>query len=324
MTRNKAWRTVFSQLVLAGFLAGGAHAQIQPPKADAAPRSLLVEMTNKSRSIKCAEDDNVTIEIRNRGVKSFSIEALNPAYAKDITVDNLDPNWAGCDMSKDPKFEATSAPKREVMYEDDKVVVYGITQPSFWRPLRAVVKVAGKEDAGLHLLQVFVKHDGRQSEIAVMYPQDGYWRMKALPPTHLPDTGFGSSFLIGPVEHDQRPVVNLTEVVFDPGSMTYRLAFAAGGSAVVKIAGYDTVRTKLDITLDGVNQKDKPFTVLRSMFVEKGNGDVESAWWIDGTGDTKEANIMKFDATARDVRFGRAEKWNRNTSAPDMRFYNFR
>ncbi len=311
----------FSLVLGAGLLNSLAVADDYPA---AVSRNMLVEMSNKSRTIKCAEDDNVTIEFKNRAVKQFSVEALNPVYAKQITVDNLEPNWAGCDMSKDPVFAVQAPPKREVLFENEKIVVYGITQPSFWRPVRAHVRIGDRVETNLHLLQLFVKHDGKQSEIVVMYPQDGYWRMKALPPKHLPDSGFGSSFLIGPVEQDQRPVVNLKQVVFDPALMRYELSYERGGSATVDVAGFDEVRTRLDVRLQDVAQKSQPFAVLRSMYVEKGNGDVESVWWRNPRGDVSETPIMKFDALTRDARFGRAEKWNRNTSAPDMRFFEFR
>ena len=36
----------------------------------------------------------------------------------------------------------------------------------------------------------------------MLYPQDGYWRARPLPPVNLKWSAYGSSFLVGPVEFD--------------------------------------------------------------------------------------------------------------------------
>ena len=46
-------------------------------------------------------------------------------------------------------------------------------------------------------------------------------------------TAYGSSFLIGPVEMQQRPIVDIKEIVFDAQARTFRLEFARGGAAVI-------------------------------------------------------------------------------------------
>ena len=41
----------------------------------------------------------------------------------------------------------------------------------------------------------------------VLYPPDGYWRARPLPFEDMRWTAYGSSFLVGPVETQERPIV---------------------------------------------------------------------------------------------------------------------
>ena len=64
----------------------------------------------------------------------------------------------------------------------------------------------------------------------MLYPQDGYWRARPLPPANLKWSAYGSSFLVGPIEFEQRPFVNIREVVFDPNTKTFRLSSRAAAA----------------------------------------------------------------------------------------------
>ena len=107
----------------------------------------------------------------------------------------------------------------------------GYTFPSFWRPNAVPVRVGARVEAGLHLLQLFVKFRERTEEVLVLYPADGYWRARPLPPAHLRWSAYGSSFLVGPVETQIRPIVDLKEIVFDPEKKSFLLTFKRGGQA---------------------------------------------------------------------------------------------
>jgi hypothetical protein len=159
----------------------------------------------------------------------------------------------------------------------------------------------------------------------VLYPADGYWRIRPLPPAHLAWSAYGSSLLIGPVEPQGRPVVNIREVAFDPVAKTFRLTFDQGGEAVVTLSHLDRDRLTLDVhfnrPIDG-----KPFAALRSMYVTEFNADVARiAAREEGARSWREEPIMAFKgAKATDVWTGRLVPSRHNTSAPDIVFNRFR
>lgn len=285
-------------------------------------QDVSVDVVNRSVPILCAEDDNVYIQFLRAGIRHMRIEAVHPPYIDKLTVDNTLPDFTNCDMSADPVFHAQ--PKREVLFEDQRMKLVLVTQDSFWRPSIATVRVGAEVRQGVHLVQLFWKHRGAlETEVIVMYPQDGYWRAKPLPPAALSETAYGSSFLVGPVTFDQRPVVDLTEVTFDPANVTFGVRFRAGGTATLKISP-DANRTAVDVEFDPGHTADVPFAALRSMYVASENGDVDIAQWAD-QGQRRTAPIMQFQtARTNEARFGRDVLWPRNTSAPDMVFRGFR
>ena len=85
---------------------------------------------------------------------------------------------------------------------------------SFWRPNQVPVRVADRVENGLHLLQLWTRGPSRSEEVLVLYPADGYWRARPLAPSNLNWSAYGSSFLIGPVESEARPVVDIKDVVY--------------------------------------------------------------------------------------------------------------
>ena len=186
------------------------------------------------------------------------------------------------------------------------------------------MRIGDRVEEGLHLVQLWQIRPNGGEEVLVFYPQDGYWRARPLGPKGRDLTAFGSSFLVGPVEVDQRPLVRLREIAFDPKARTFTLDFAAGGSATLKLAEVTANRLALDVTLSKAIPG-KPFAALRSMYVTEFNNDVARvAVRPKGERRWREADIMAFTGgPATDIWAGRTVPSQHNTSSPDMVFKAF-
>jgi hypothetical protein len=281
-------------------------------------------VTNASEPVLCAEKDNVTINLASRDVRRFRIEAAHPAYIGTIQRDSFEADWTGCTAPGDPTPAPQQPPKRATLYEEIELWVVGLTFPSFWRPATATVRIGDRIEKGIHLLQVWMIRPMGGEEVAVLYPQDGYWRLRPLAPAGLAPTAFGSSFLIGPVETEGRPIVKIREVSFDPKARTFTLAFERGGIATVRLAKADQNRNALEVAFDkGVDGR--PFAALRSMYVTDFNNDVARiAVREKGAKGWREEPVMAFKrATATDLWAGRTVPSRHNTSSPDLVFSAF-
>jgi hypothetical protein len=288
---------------------------------------LAVDVTNASEPVLCAEKDNVTLNISARDVKSFRIEAAHPAYITALQRDSFEADWTACDMKGDPAFAppvAVTVPKRVTVYEEIEMWVVGLTFPTFWRPATATLRIGDRVEQGLHLIQVWMIRPMGGEEVLVLYPQDGYWRIRPKAPAGMATTAFGSSFLLGPIEQEGRPIVRIKEIVFDPPSKTFTLHFERGGTAVIKLAQVDQNRHRLDVTFDKPTDG-KPFAALRSMFITDFNNDVARVAVRDkGSKGWREDGIMTFKkATTTDLWAGRTSISRHNTSSPDMVFSDF-
>ena len=135
----------------------------------------------------------------------------------------------------------------------------------------------------------------------------------------------GSSFLIGPVEVQGRPIVDLKEVTFDPKTKSFALLFANGGRATVSLDTLNYERLSLDVKFDQAIAG-KPFASMRSMYVTEFNADVARiAVREENAKAWREEPIMSFGkAKATDAWAGRLVPSRHNTSAPDMIFNHFR
>ena len=293
--------------------------------AVAAPDDLAVEVRNKSEPVLCAEKDNVTIETASPEVRRFRIEAAHPAYIAGLIKDNWEADWTACDMTGDPSFAPPTPPRRVTFYESIEYWLVGYTFPTFWRPADTTFRVGDRVEKGLHLVQLWKLGKDRSHELLVLYPQDGYWRARPMPPSHLASTAYGSSFLVGPIEQDGRPVVNIKEIVFDPKTLSFSLAFKDGSNGVVKLEGVDENRMVLDVALDKPVTGGKPFAMLRSMYVTEFNNDVSRIAVREPSAPRwREEHIMPFtSAKATHVWMGRHNFSQHNTSSPDMVFRNF-
>ena len=306
-------------------LAVLAAAALFPGSALAASLDMFgVEVKNLSEPVLCAEKDNVTLTFANPKVTQFRIEAAHPVYINTLQKDSFEADWTACDFAGEV-LSQPPPPRKVTLYEDVELWVTGYTFPTFWRDRKVPFSVGGKTDDGFHLVQVWVRHNERAEEVLVLYPTDGYWRARPLPPQHLGWSAYGSSFLIGPVEDAGRPVVNFKSVDFDPASRTFDIAFERGGSAKLRIGKLDAERMQIDVTFDqGISGG--PFAAMRSMYVTRFNNDVADIAVLEkGAQSWREEPVMSFAgaASATDVWTGRHALSRHNTSSPDTVFSAF-
>lgn len=292
-------------------LAGWACAAVAAP----------VDFVNASRVTQCAEEDNVYVKLLGPRISSFRIRAEHPPYIATVTTDSTAPDFTACDMSQDPSFPFT--PRKVILYEDARIRLVGHTFPTFWRPEVVDFRVGTRSEPGLHLVQLLKRGPKRDIEILVVYPSDGYWRLKPLPPPALEDSAYGSSFLFGPVEEDGRPYVAIRSIAFEPATLTFRLAYRNGTRGTLKVAAATRTRTSLTLKLAPPVAADQPFSALRSMYVTTAQADVAVAAWAAGPRQHS-APILEFKGIkAPAARFGRVERSQHNLSAPDLVFDRF-
>jgi hypothetical protein len=305
-------------LLLLAFLAlSPAHA--------ATLDGLAVDVQNLSEPVLCAEKDNVTLALASPQARAFRVEAVHPSYIGTLREDRFAPDFTACGAELTPQTTEVKPPRRVTFYEDVETWVTGYTFANFWRPNDVPFRIGDRVERGLHVVQLWVRRNERAEEVLVIYPGDGYWRLRPLPPPHLGWSSYGSSVLIGPVEQDGRPVVNLASIDFDPATKTFRLVFSRGGGATVRVGALDRDRLALDVALDGVVEG-KPFAALRSMYVTEFNADVARvATRAPGAPGWREEPIMTYrGGPATDLWTGRLVPSRHNTSAPDIVFSGFR
>jgi hypothetical protein len=310
-----------TQLAIAALLVGVASVVAHA----ATLNGLAVDVVNQSEPVLCAEKDNVTLALTSPQVKSFRIEAAHPAYVGALQRDSFEADWTACDLSGDPAHKSgTAVTTRRTLYEEPALWVVGWTFPTYWRPSTATVRIGDKVEKGLHMLQIWTIRPMGGEEVLILYPQDGYWRIRPKAPQGAAPTAFGSSFLIGPVEVEGRPIVKISDVAIDPKTQTLTVTFARGGSATVKIAGVDQNKHTLDVNLSAP-VVGLPFGMLRSMYVTDFNNDVARvAVREPGAKGWREDGIMSFKgAKATDIWAGRSTISRHNSSSPDMVFGGF-
>jgi hypothetical protein len=309
----RAWRE---------WLAAGLSLLAATVAAHAAD-ALAVDVINESEPTLCAEKDNVYLKLQSGGARRFTVEAVHPAYAGTIVVDRFAPDFANCDMSKDPVFK--SERRQVTLYESAEWRLVGHSFDSFWRPNQVPVRVGNRTENGLHLLQLWTSRHGGFDEVLVLYPADGYWRARPMPPANLRWSAYGSSFLVGPVETQGRPLVDIKDVAYEPATKTFTLNFVRGGSATLRVETLNEDRIALDVTLSQSAGAQRPFAALRSMFVSEGNADVARIGWRGKDSERwLEEPVMDFKrATASELWTGRLVPSRHNTSAPDLVFRGF-
>src|SRR5215468_8607631 len=175
---------------------------------------LAVDVINASVPTLCAEKDNVTLNLVSPAVRRFTVEAAHPAYIGGIGNDRAAPDFSHCDFAAAALAPAPS--RRVTIFETEDWQLVGHKLPSFWRTSDVAVRVGERVETGIHLLQLWTRYEERAEEVLVLYPPDGYWRARPLPPAHMRWSAYGSSFLVGPIEDAARPFVDVSEVKFEP------------------------------------------------------------------------------------------------------------
>lgn len=291
------------------------------PASAASLGMLGVTVDNKSEPVLCAEKDNVSLTFASGEVKQFRIEAAHPAYIGTLREETSDPDWTACDFTGEAVN--VNPPRRTTIYEHIEWWVVAHRNDTFWRPTTAKVRVDGTVHEGVHMLQLWVISHMGGEEVLVLYPQDGYWRLRPKAPAGRQPTTFGSSVLIGPVGEDKgRLVVDIDEVAIDTRTRTFTLQFKDGGSARVQLAKLDAERHRLDVTFDKP-VSGKPFAAMRSMYVTRLNNDVSDVAVLEKSASAwREQPIMEFTGAkgATDLWAGRTTISRHNTSSPDMIF----
>lgn len=294
----------------------------------AAPASVTV--SNHSRPTACAEEDNVSFQLQAPGITRLRVEALPPPYLDQIERDVTAPDFSGCHFDggthpTDPAYRFRE--RRVVLHDGPRWRIVGLTLPTFWRPQQVPVRIGERTVRGIHLLQVFAKTRVAASprEVLVLYPSDGYWRIKPVPEPRFGDGVYGSSFLLGPVVDEGRPVVNIASIGIQTRPLVLRLRFAGGGQARIAVTEASRARTALDVSFPTALQGDAPFATLRSMHVAPDNADMSEITWRQDAATARQTQpldaVHRIEAT--DVRFGRSIPSRHNTSAPDIRFHDF-
>ena len=301
-------------------LAWGAAACTAPGAAPDA--AVEVEFADASRPTRCAEEDNVHVPVSGDGIASFRIVAEPPPYIVSVVEERSAPDFTDCDMSGDPVFRF--APRTVVLHEDPRLRIVGHAFETFWRPESVELRIGGRVERGLHLVQVIRRGPPRDVEVLVVDPSDGYWRAKPLPPAPPPDTAYGSSFLVGPVETRGRPMVALQRIDVDPATLSFGLAFADGRRGTLAVVEASPARTALAVTLEPPLPAGRPFAALRSMYVREDQSDVALARHPADGPPAVRAPIVGFGGfRAASARFGREARSNHNLGAPDMVFRDF-
>lgn len=308
----RAAAALLSLSVAAGLSIGPAG------HAEQARDEVAVAVENLTEPVSCAEKDNVHLSFRSPVVRAFRVQARHPDYIRSVVADRVTPDWTDCDMSRDPTYP--SEPKRVSLYESAELRLIGHTYPSFWRSSVVPARVGARVEPGLHLLQLWVRDRDRMVEVLAFYPQDGYWRARPFPPPHLRESAYGSSFLVGPVEIEGRPIVALKSIAFDPATKAFRLDFARGGSAMLRLDIVDHRELNLEVAFEGALPTDRPFAALRSMYVTDFNADAARVRWQTGRDPGwSEASVLDYPGgTTTGLRLGRTTPSRHNTSAPDF------
>lgn len=279
---------------------------------------IAVSVEGKSTPEVCAEKDNVEIDFSSQAVRRFRVEATHPAYIGMIARDRYLPDYTSCNMPRGEEFAQDA--QRVTFFETPRFWLTGYRMPDFWRPGSVPVRVGDRVEQGFHLIQFWMRYRERAEEVLVLYPPDGYWRIRPLPPGDMRWTAYGTSFLIGPVEIADRPVVALEEIAFDPDGKSFTLKFKRGGTATVSLAALDEDHIALDVALSGDIPRQLPFASLRSMYATATNADASRLAWrgLLSSG-WSEASVLDFrSAVASEVWLGRHSASRHNLSAPDF------
>jgi hypothetical protein len=293
------------------------------PAATALPAPMAVTADGRSKPTLCAEDDNVYVTFTNSRLRHFRIDARPPAVIGSIVVDNTAPDFTDCAIADQPPGPEDKI-DRVVMFEDETMMLVGYRHSEFWRKGDVPLKVGDREEHALHLVQLFTKTPKGPYEYLVLYPLDGYWRARPLPPERLEQVAYGTSFLVGAVEEQKRPVVALKSIKFTPTVKSFELTYPGGDVATLRVTGLSEKAASMEVVFEKP-VANRPFAAFRSMFVTQDNADATHVTWKEPRGKAWQSKpVMDFyGAWASEFRLGRPGFSRHNTSAPDTLIYDF-
>lgn len=298
----------------------------------ASPPYTVAEIVNASRPTRCAEEDNVYVKLHADGVRTLRIEARHPPYAGGLRVDSYAPDFTGCNFDEqshpsDPRY--TFTPKRVILWESDRYLLVGNTHETFWRPDEVSFVVNGKVEPQIHLVQMYLKDPAEpklgRHQFLVLYPPDGYWRAKPIPTLPLNYGVYGTSFLVGPVEEQARPIVEIARVEFVPSTLTFHLTYDDGSRGHMRLLEVDREKVALAYSHDRALPKERPIAAIRSMYVGPDMADTAEVTFRSERErpPTTKPLPMFVRERATEVRFGRSVPSRHNASAPDIWFGGF-
>jgi hypothetical protein len=288
------------------------------------PPAMAVTVQGRSKPTLCAEDDNVYLTFSSSTLRHFRIDARPPSAIGTIVVDSTAPDFTDCVIADQPPGPEDKV-DRIVLFEDDTMQLVGYRHAEFWRKGDVPLKVGDREEHQLHLVQLFVKRPDKDPyEYLVLYPLDGYWRARPLPPERLPQVAYGTSFLVGAVEEKERPMVELKSIKFVPAVKSFELTFPEGDVATVRVTDLTEKAASIEVVLEQP-VKGAPFAALRSMFVTEVNADASHVFWKEQKAKGwRTKPVMDFRrAFATEIRLGRVAPSRHNTSAPDTVLWDF-
>ncbi len=312
---------------VAGYTSGlvllGVSAALSALPLQARAEPVGVAVANETVPTLCAEEDNVYVTLGGEDIRRFRVGARHPAYVGTIVADVSAADYSNCDRKSEQFFEFDT--RRVTLYEDRAVWLIGYVYERYWRDKDVPVRVGDRVEHNLHMIQLWMQGPRGAEEFLVLYPPDGYWRLRPLMPAHLRGTAYGSSVLFGPIETNVRPIVEIDEVTFDPKTRSFEIVFSRGGRATVTVTQAAEAGTALDVDF-GDTPVSGVFAGVRSMYVVPGNADASEVGWHVGGAHAWELEPLSDFTSAQDVRelwVGRHIVSRHNTSAPDIVFGGF-
>ena len=228
------------------------------------------------------------------------------------------------DYIKLEKRQETGEYEIAEVYNDGITIVKAIGKDFWWlHPQSMVLRNTrtGSQWSSVVYLRVLRKIPSINSwpEVFVLY-QDGNSRILTFPPSGIDWIPFGSSVIIGSSDPDLFcPYAAISLVNFDPRTLKFTLHFSAGGQAVLSIATNITTTTVTVSDITYATNTSHPFATFRSMWVSKGNSDVDH---VRRDGSIRVWHIMQDGwtrLTGNNFLFFRKCVSQHNTLSPDIR-----
>ncbi|XP_064618218.1 uncharacterized protein LOC135482256 [Liolophura sinensis] len=211
------------------------------------------------------------------------------------------------------------------IYSSKDVIVEGLEVDFWWlSPNTMKLRRTDTEEtwSRVDFFRVYVRipYSASFEQIFVMY-QDGNVRLLPLPPNHLDWIPFGSSVIVGQTDASSfRPYAAIQHVDLNPQKLQMTLTYKDGGNVRLKLINKIS-KTILQIE-EATYARDTnayPFMMLRSMWVDDTNNDVEKVSSAGSASVTRHilGNWKPFFSPS--VLFHRKCVSRHNTLSPDIR-----